>query len=141
MLIGQSQPTTKSLRLQPLAKEYGSGSQLFAICVKPTYQQLEKEKAMEITLDVSRVLQQFNRIFDEPKSLPPEREFVHCITLKECAGPVNVRPYRNAYFQKNEIEKQVRKMLKKGIIRPSQSTFSSPVLPVKKKKTSRGDFA
>lgn len=89
---------------------------------------------MEIVLDVSRVLQQFNRVFDEPKSLPPEREFVHCISSKECAGPVNVRPYRNAYFQKNEIEKQVRKMLEKGIIRPSQSPFSSPILLVKKKK-------
>ena len=57
----------------------------------------------------------------------------HHITLKERTEPINVRPYRYAYFQKDEIEKQVHDMLKLGLIRPSTSPFSSPVLLVKKK--------
>ena len=77
-------------------------------------------------------MHEFECIFQEPKHLPPLREIDHHINLKE-GPPVNVRPYRYAYFQKAEIEKQVNEMLKSGLIRPSTSPFSSPVLLVKKK--------
>lgn len=40
--------------------------------------------------------------------------------------PINIRPYRYPYFQKQEIEVQVESMLQTGIIRPSTSPFSSP---------------
>lgn len=54
------------------------------------------------------------------------------IPLKEGSNPVSVRPYRYPQFQKNEIERLVADMLKSGVIRPSQSPYSSPVLLVKK---------
>lgn len=72
-------------------------------------------------------------IFDSPTELPPPREIEHQITLKEGSDPVNVRPYRYAHFQKEEIERQVQEMLSTGLIQPSSSPFSSPVLLVKKK--------
>ena len=82
---------------------------------------------------MQRLLKEYEDVFQEPSSLPPVREVDHCITLKEGTEPINVRPYRYAHFQKAEIEKQVQEMLDSGLIRPSTSPFSSPVLLVKKK--------
>jgi len=69
----------------------------------------------------------------EPKGLPPVRVKEHTIKLKQGHDPINVRPYRYSYHQKNEIEKQVKELLEIGHIRPSQSEYSSPVILVKKK--------
>jgi hypothetical protein len=52
-------------------------------------------------------LAEFEDLFQEPTQLPPTREVDHHIILQEGTAPINVRPYRYAYFQKAEIEKQV----------------------------------
>ncbi|KAH9802372.1 hypothetical protein KPL71_001357 [Citrus sinensis] len=83
--------------------------------------------------DMQQLLSEFEDVFQEPSKLPPLREIDHHIPLKKGTQPINVRPYRYAYFQKAEIEKQVRTMLNLGIIRPSTSPFSSHVLLVKNK--------
>lgn len=79
------------------------------------------------------VLNEFTQVFSEPEDLPPCREVDHKIPIKAGVDPVNVRPYKYPHLQKNEIEKQVADMLKAGIIRPSNSPYSSPVILVKKK--------
>jgi hypothetical protein len=79
------------------------------------------------------ILHEFADILKEPAGLPPTRGVDHCISLKDGTEPINVQPYRNAYYQKEEIEKQVHEMLNSGLIKPSTSPFSSPVLLVKKK--------
>jgi len=83
--------------------------------------------------EVSHLLQKYKGVFEMPQSLPPVRNREHAITLQEGSGPVNLRPYRYSFVQKNEIERLVREMLESKIIQPSVSPYSSPVLLVKKK--------
>lgn len=81
---------------------------------------------------VHHLLHQFSALFQDPNTLPPARDTDHNIHLLPQATPVNVRPYKYPYYQKREIETQVEAMFQKGIIQPSTSPFSSPVLLVKK---------
>ncbi|KAL2248535.1 UNVERIFIED_CONTAM: Transposon Ty3-G Gag-Pol polyprotein [Sesamum indicum] len=96
---------------------------------------LSHSTSTEVTgsIKVQEVLQRYEDIFKEPHSLPPEREIEHRIELLSDAIPRKQHPYRYAYGQKTEIEKIVKEMLDIGIIRPSQSSFVSPLLLVKKK--------
>lgn len=75
----------------------------------------------------TEVLLKYDDVFEWPEELPPIREIDHHIHLKEGEGPVNVRPYRYAHSQKSEMKKIV-DMLTSGIIRPSASPYSNPIL-------------
>ena len=95
---------------------------------------LQVENSKDISnLEVEKLLSQFEAVFQEPKELPPSRTHDHHIPLKPGEEPPNIRPYRYPYFQKIEIESQVKSMLQSGVIQPSVSPFSAPVLLVKKK--------
>jgi hypothetical protein len=76
---------------------------------------------------------EFDGLFQTPIELPPNRTFDHAIPLFPDTVPINYRPYRYSPYQKDEIEKQVSKMLQSGLVVPSTRPFASPVLLVKKK--------
>lgn len=82
---------------------------------------------------IDDLLRPFSAIFDPPTGLPPPRSSDHRIVIQPGMGPTNVRPYRCPHFQKGEISRMIKHMLKEGIIQPSRSLFSSPVLLVWKK--------
>nr|GEV32796.1 hypothetical protein [Tanacetum cinerariifolium] len=71
--------------------------------------------------------------FDTPKELPPTRSHDHIIPLLPNTPPISVRPYKHPLNQKDAIELMVKELLEAGVIRNSQSSFSSPVVMVKKK--------
>jgi len=79
------------------------------------------------------LLAEFTVVFDTPKHLPPSRRLDHRIHLLPATTPIAVCPYRYPQLLKDEIERQCEEMLRLGIIRPSTSAFSSPVLLVRKK--------
>ncbi|WVZ90257.1 hypothetical protein U9M48_036572 [Paspalum notatum var. saurae] len=81
---------------------------------------------------LAALLDSWADIFAEPRGLPPPRANDHRIVLKPGAMPVAVRPYRYPAVHKDELERQCAAMMAQGIVRRSDSAFSSPVLLVKK---------
>ena len=92
----------------------------------------EDKKKKEVDPVVLKLVKKFQEVFAEPHSLPPLRSHGHKIELREGSKRTYVRPYRYPYYQKAEIECLVAEMLKSGIIRGSQSPYSSPMLLVRK---------
>ena len=90
--------------------------------------------SLPIHPEMQQILNKHRTVFDEPHEIPPSRgEHDHSITLVPGAQPPTVRPYRYPFTQKNEIEKIIKELLEAGVIRPSISPYSSPVVMVLKK--------
>ena len=75
----------------------------------------------------------FPKVFSLLTELPPERATDHKIELIPNSTPINQRPYKYSYIQKDEIDLLVKELLHSEFIMPSFSPFVSPVLLVKKK--------
>lgn len=119
-----------------LMKEYKKGSQIFyaqLFLLKDSGTDSNTKLNLNLHPNIDQALQQFPELFEEPKTLPPKRPIDHKIMLKPESKPFTLRPYRFSFFQKTEIEKIVQELLNQGFIRPSTSSYSSPVLLVKKK--------
>ena len=83
--------------------------------------------------DLQALLTKFSHLFQKPTDLPPPRIHDHHIHLLPNSQPINVKPYRYPHYQKEIIAQLISEMLQDGVIKPSQSPYSSPVLLVRKK--------
>lgn len=92
-----------------------------------------KESSKRLPPGIQQLINQYAQVLTPPVGLPPSRHCAHDIPLLPGSRPMNIRPYRYPPTIKDEIERQVAKMLRQGIIQHSTSEFSSPVLLVKKK--------
>lgn len=82
---------------------------------------------------IASLLSHYTNVFSIPKSLPPHRNQDHHIHLLPGSNPINVKPYRYPHCQKEVMTTMIKEMLQEGLIKPSTSPFSSPVLLVRKK--------
>lgn len=92
-----------------------------------------KELPTELPDDLYVVIHKFASVFAVPHDLPPLRTQDHSIPLQDGVSAIKVRSYRYRFSQKAEIERMVDEMLAEGLIQPSTSPFSAPVLLVRKK--------
>ena len=74
------------------------------------------QKPLQPHPQLAAVLGSFGGVFAVPDQLPPPRMWDHKIHLPAGTRLINVRPYRYPYFQKTEIERQVKDMLQQGVI-------------------------
>lgn len=89
---------------------------------------------------IEKICAKYSDIFYLPgDKLKTTDVYTHTIGLKSNTNPVFSKQYRLPISQKGEIQSQINKMLAEGIIEPSKSDWSSPILLVPKKSSSTTD--
>ncbi|KAI3655708.1 hypothetical protein MP638_004514, partial [Amoeboaphelidium occidentale] len=100
-----------------------------------------EHKDQKITTDLSfsanqklqRLLQEYKKVFKtEMSSLPPNGYYKHQIQLTSNA-PVYKPPYRLSPREQEAAKSFIKNMAASGLIRESKSSYSSPILFVRKK--------
>ncbi|KAK2387384.1 hypothetical protein QL285_061173 [Trifolium repens] len=132
-LMGQPKPTPAEASLHQFKRLFSTHAIDTLLQVQPNQPPPSTNPAQPHPPAIDPILHKFSQLFSEPTALPPPRPTDHQIPLIHNSDPVNVRPYRYPQFQKREIELQIQQMISQGIIQPSSSAFSSPVLLVRKK--------
>ncbi|UYV84069.1 hypothetical protein LAZ67_X001057 [Cordylochernes scorpioides] len=92
-------------------------------------ERLDKEQKSMIV----ECLEKYSEVFDfERKSFSTTSNVKHKIDTSD-SRPIKQRPYRVSPVERRAIQSEVDKMIKMGIVQPSESPWSSPVVLVKKK--------
>jgi hypothetical protein len=129
-IIFGSPEVISSHRMEKLLKKGHSGviAQLHAI---------QATETPSMPQDLQALLSKHQMVFSTLQGLPPSCDVHdHSIPLVPERLPPNIRPYRHAFSQKNEIEKMVQELLNAGVIHPSTSPYFSPIVMVLKKEGS-----
>lgn len=93
----------------------------------------EERKLLEATC------YEFQDIFHLPgDKLSYTNAIKHSIVVEPGTQPINSRPYRLPETQKEEVDRQVKKLIEEGVLEESQSPWNSPMLVVPKKLDASG---
>src|SRR3954464_7669158 len=85
-------------------------------------------------VELPPVVQEFPDVFSEElPGMPPVREVDFTIDLLPGTTPIFTPPYRMASAELEELDKQIKELLRLGFIRPSRSPWASSTLFAKKK--------
>ena len=66
------------------------------------------------------------------KELPSCNIAKHVIRVHSSVAPIYIAPYRKSHFERNILKEHINEMLDAGIIEPSSSAWSAPVLMIPK---------
>lgn len=112
--------TIEEAPTEQLAKWYSSNDIWVSVVIRqePMLCAAEQEDLPE---PIKHLLLKYKEVFQEPSSLPPKRAYDHTISLIPGSTPVNSKPYRYTPLQKDEIERQVAKIIKSGLVTTSLS--------------------
>ncbi|XP_037790572.1 uncharacterized protein LOC119585923 [Penaeus monodon] len=127
-----------------VSEDHDEGGELITV---PSYVQEEdasnvrvnEELSAEQKRDVANVLSKFSAVFTD---VPGRTDVIaHTINLTS-NRPVNTKQYPIPYALQRNIDAEVSRMLELGVIEPSTSPYSNPLIAVKKKdgsdRTSKG---
>ena len=83
---------------------------------------------------LQKLLSTYGKVFQElPDGLPPDRGIDHTTPLTDLTKTFFRHPYRLRTLEMAEAKSQIKDLLQKGFIQPSQSPFGAPFLFVQKK--------
>jgi hypothetical protein len=81
-----------------------------------------------------RIVSKFLDVFpEELRGMPPERKVEFATVLIHSTTPISKRAYRVSRQELVELKTQIDELLEKGYIRPSTSSWATPVVFVEKK--------
>ncbi|GJR90562.1 reverse transcriptase [Tanacetum coccineum] len=84
------------------------------LCVYPV-SLWKMDETVSVAKEVDKVLANFEKVFEVPTELLPQRSYDHQIPLMPNTPPINVRLYRHPPNQKDAIELMVKELLESGL--------------------------
>ncbi|XP_068240734.1 uncharacterized protein [Palaemon carinicauda] len=89
-------------------------------------QELSEDKKEEL----ARILQEYKNVFTD---VPGRTNVIEHVINLSSKGPVRCRPYPVPYALQQDIDREIERMLKLGVIECSNSPYATPLIVVKKK--------
>ena len=95
---------------------------------------IEETELSTVDPHAKDLLKKYEDVFNVelPPGPPPRRDIEFKVDLIDNAVPKNATPYRLSPIEREEINRQVAKMIERKLIRPSYSEWGSPCIVVKK---------
>jgi hypothetical protein len=109
------------------------GAEGFLFYIQANQDKLARNPGLQDDSYWDKLVVEFSDVFrEELPGLPPDRGVHHVIDVGD-AKPVSRPPYKMSPIELEELQKQLKDLLKLGLIRPSASPWGAPVLFVRKK--------
>ena len=86
-----------------------------------------------VSPQIRAILEKHAPVFGKRQGLPPDRGTFLAIPELDGAVPQFKHPYRLSHLEVQEVETQIKELLRQGLIEPSNSPYGAPIIFVKKK--------